>query len=58
MRLHTLGQKLPEHETAPPGQAAEARRDPHVHYELIVNGQPRDPEKFIEFARLVPIAEK
>jgi hypothetical protein len=29
-----------------------------VHYEVIVNGQPRDPEKFIEFARLVPIAEK
>jgi hypothetical protein len=25
MRLHTLEQKLPEHETAPPGQAAEAR---------------------------------
>ena len=26
MRLHTLEQKLPEHETAPPGQAAEANR--------------------------------
>jgi murein DD-endopeptidase MepM/ murein hydrolase activator NlpD len=32
--------------------------DPHVHYEVIVNGQPQDPEKFIELARLVPIAEK
>jgi murein DD-endopeptidase MepM/ murein hydrolase activator NlpD len=31
--------------------------DPHVHYEVIVNGQPQDPEKFIELARLVPIAE-
>jgi murein DD-endopeptidase MepM/ murein hydrolase activator NlpD len=31
---------------------------PHVHYEVIVNGQPQDPEKFIELARLVPIADK
>ena len=31
---------------------------PHVHYEVIVNGQPQDPEKFIELARFVPIAEK
>jgi len=25
---------------------------------VIVNGQPQDPEKFIELARFVPIAEK
>jgi len=31
---------------------------PHVHYEVIVNGEPQDPEKFIGRARLVPIAEK
>jgi murein DD-endopeptidase MepM/ murein hydrolase activator NlpD len=31
---------------------------PHVHYEVIVNGQPEDPERFIELARLVPIAAK
>ena len=31
---------------------------PHVHYEVIVNGQPQNPEKFIELARFVPIAEK
>jgi murein DD-endopeptidase MepM/ murein hydrolase activator NlpD len=28
---------------------------PHVHYEVIVNGQPEDPEKFIGLARLAPI---
>ncbi len=28
---------------------------PHVHYEVRVNGQPQDPEKFIEFSHLVPI---
>ncbi len=31
---------------------------PHVHYEVIVNGRPEDPERFIGLARLVPISEK
>jgi murein DD-endopeptidase MepM/ murein hydrolase activator NlpD len=31
---------------------------PHVHYEVIVNGQPQDPEKFIGLASLVSIAER
>jgi murein DD-endopeptidase MepM/ murein hydrolase activator NlpD len=31
---------------------------PHVHYEVIVNGQPEDPERFIGLARFVPISEK
>jgi murein DD-endopeptidase MepM/ murein hydrolase activator NlpD len=31
---------------------------PHVHYEVIVNGQPEDPERFIGLARLVPISVK
>jgi murein DD-endopeptidase MepM/ murein hydrolase activator NlpD len=31
---------------------------PHVHYEVIVNGQPQDPEKFMQLAHLVPVTEK
>src|SRR5205085_10703043 len=27
---------------------------PHVHYEVLVNGEPQDPEKFMRLARLVP----
>jgi murein DD-endopeptidase MepM/ murein hydrolase activator NlpD len=27
---------------------------PHVHYEVRVDGQPQDPEKFFDLARLVP----
>jgi murein DD-endopeptidase MepM/ murein hydrolase activator NlpD len=29
---------------------------PHVHYEVLVNGEPQDPEKFLGLARLVPVA--
>ena len=31
---------------------------PHSHYEVIVNGQPLDPETFIELARLVSEGRK
>jgi murein DD-endopeptidase MepM/ murein hydrolase activator NlpD len=30
---------------------------PHVHYEVIVNGRPEDPERFIGLARLVPTSK-
>jgi len=26
---------------------------PHVHYEVLVNGEPQDPEKFLELTHLV-----
>jgi murein DD-endopeptidase MepM/ murein hydrolase activator NlpD len=29
---------------------------PHLHYEVRVDGQPQDPEKFFELSRLIPIA--
>ena len=28
---------------------------PHVHYEVVVNGEPQDPEKFIALGRIVPV---
>jgi murein DD-endopeptidase MepM/ murein hydrolase activator NlpD len=31
---------------------------PHVHYEVVVNGEPQDPEKFLSLARLVPVAQR
>jgi murein DD-endopeptidase MepM/ murein hydrolase activator NlpD len=31
---------------------------PHVHYEVLVNGEPQDPEKFLMLARLVPVVQQ
>ncbi len=31
---------------------------PHVHYEVLVNDEPQDPQKFIELARVIPAADK
>ncbi len=31
---------------------------PHVHYEVRVNGQPQDPEKFMALSRLIPVAAR
>jgi murein DD-endopeptidase MepM/ murein hydrolase activator NlpD len=28
---------------------------PHVHYEVLVNGEPQDPQKFMSLSRLVPV---
>jgi murein DD-endopeptidase MepM/ murein hydrolase activator NlpD len=28
---------------------------PHVHYEILVNGEPQDPEKFLGLARIMPV---
>ena len=30
---------------------------PHVHYEVLVNGEPQDPEKFLGLARVVQVAQ-
>ncbi len=29
---------------------------PHVHYEVLVNGEPQDPEKFLHLGHVVPVA--
>lgn len=31
---------------------------PHVHYEVLVNGEPQDPAKFLNLAHLVPVVRQ
>lgn len=31
---------------------------PHVHYEVLVNGEAQDPEKFLGLARVIPAADR
>jgi murein DD-endopeptidase MepM/ murein hydrolase activator NlpD len=31
---------------------------PHVHYEILVNDEPQDPEKFLELARAIPASDR
>ncbi len=46
--LVNVGQKVGKHN--PIGLLGSSGRStgPHVHYEVVVNGTPQDPEKFLE----------
>jgi murein DD-endopeptidase MepM/ murein hydrolase activator NlpD len=54
--LVTVGEQVPAH--AEIGLVGTTGRStgPHVHYEVRVNNQPQDPDKFIELSRLIPVA--
>ena len=51
----SAGQRVSEH--AQIGFLGSTGRSsgPHVHYEIRVNDEPQDPEKFIGLARVIPI---
>ncbi len=55
-RLVAVGQNVPAQ--AEIGLVGTTGRStgPHVHYEVRVDGQPQDPEKFLALARLLPVA--
>jgi murein DD-endopeptidase MepM/ murein hydrolase activator NlpD len=53
-----VGQKVAEHEQIGFLGSSGRSSGPHVHYEVRVNDEPQDPEKFIGLARVIPAVER
>jgi murein DD-endopeptidase MepM/ murein hydrolase activator NlpD len=54
----SVGQRVAEHEQVGFLGSSGRSSGPHVHYEVRVNDEPQDPEKFIGLARIIPAAER
>jgi murein DD-endopeptidase MepM/ murein hydrolase activator NlpD len=54
----SVGQRVAEHEQVGFLGSSGRSSGPHVHYEVLVNNEPQDPEKFIGLARVMPAAER
>ncbi len=54
----SVGQRVAEHEQIGLLGSSGRSSGPHVHYEILVNGEPQDPEKFIGLARIIPAADR
>lgn len=54
----SVGQSVAEHEQIGFLGSSGRSSGPHVHYEVRVNDEPQDPEKFIGLARVIPAADR
>jgi len=54
----SVGQRVAEHEQIGFLGSSGRSSGPHVHYEILVNDEPQDPEKFIGLARVIPAADR
>jgi murein DD-endopeptidase MepM/ murein hydrolase activator NlpD len=54
----SVGQPVGEHDLIGYLGSTGRSSGPHVHYEVLVNDEPQDPEKFIGLARVIPIADR
>jgi murein DD-endopeptidase MepM/ murein hydrolase activator NlpD len=53
-----VGQTVAEHDQIGLLGSTGRSSGPHVHYEVRVNDEPQDPEKFIGLARVIPTADR
>ena len=54
----SVGQQVPGHSQIGFLGSTGRATGPHVHYEVLVNGEPQDPEKFLGLARVVQAAQR
>jgi murein DD-endopeptidase MepM/ murein hydrolase activator NlpD len=54
----SVGQQIPGHSQIGFLGSTGRATGPHVHYEVLVNGEPQDPEKFLGLARVVQAAQR
>jgi len=54
----SVGQRVAERELIGLLGSSGRSSGPHVHYEILVNNEPQDPEKFIGLARVIPAADR
>jgi Peptidase family M23 len=54
----SVGQRVVEHTQIGSLGSTGRSSGPHVHYEILVNGEPQDPERFIGLARLISVTER
>ena len=54
----SIGQQVPGHSQIGFLGSTGRATGPHVHYEVLVNGEPQDPEKFLGLARVVQAAQR
>jgi murein DD-endopeptidase MepM/ murein hydrolase activator NlpD len=54
----SVGQRVAEHEQVGFLGSSGRSSGRHVHYEVLVNGEPQDPEKFIGLAHVMPAVER
>jgi murein DD-endopeptidase MepM/ murein hydrolase activator NlpD len=50
----SVGQRVPAHAQIGYLGSTGHATGPHVHYEVLVNGEPQNPEKFVDLARFMP----
>lgn len=51
----SVGQRVAAHQMIGYLGSSGRATGPHVHYEVLVNGEPQDPEKFLGLAKLMPV---
>jgi murein DD-endopeptidase MepM/ murein hydrolase activator NlpD len=52
----SVGQRITAHEQIGFLGSSGRATGPHVHYEVLVNGEPQDPQKFMSLGRLVQVS--